>query len=120
MKTAIKTFQKFFGLPPTGDLDEETLNQMQKPRCGVPDVDNITGRVKRYSVYKPWRQSTLKYVLYKGEDMPESDQIRITARAFQYWSNAAPKLRFIKTKSTRDADLKLRYVKRSRNICINK
>lgn len=82
---------------------------MKKPRCGVPDVDDDMGRVKRYSVYgKKWWRSSFKYYLYKGEDMPESDQIRIIAKAFKYWSDAAPKLRFTKTYATRNANLKLR------------
>ncbi|KAL9970690.1 hypothetical protein ACROYT_G023101 [Oculina patagonica] len=109
MKTAIKRFQEFFGLAVTGDLDDETLEQMKKPRCGVPDVD--MGRVKRYTAYKPWRQSTFKYFFYQGEDMPEHEQIRIIDRALKYWSDAAPKLRFIKTKYTSDADLKISFGK---------
>lgn len=104
---AIKNFQKFFALPVTGELDEATLEQMKKPRCGVPDVNN-NGRVKRRSSYKRWRQSTFKYFLYKGEDMPESEQKRIIAKAFKIWSDAVRSLRFIPTSSTRDADLKLR------------
>lgn len=32
--------QKFFGLPQTGELDQNTIETMKKPRCGNPDVAN--------------------------------------------------------------------------------
>ena len=46
METAIRKFQEFTGLPVTGKLDEATIAQTKKPRCGMPDVDE-EGRVKR-------------------------------------------------------------------------
>ncbi|WKX99638.1 hypothetical protein Q1695_014485 [Nippostrongylus brasiliensis] len=35
--TALKRFQRMFGLPQTGVLDEQTVALMEKPRCGVKD-----------------------------------------------------------------------------------
>ena len=35
---AISKFQEFSGLEPTGKLTEETVEYMQKPRCGVKDI----------------------------------------------------------------------------------
>ena len=35
---AISKFQEFSGLEPTGKLNEETIEFMQKPRCGVTDI----------------------------------------------------------------------------------
>ena len=34
---AIIKFQEFAGLKVTGELNEETVDMMQKPRCGVKD-----------------------------------------------------------------------------------
>ena len=35
---ALRRFQKFTGLPVTGEVDDATLAQMTRPRCGFPDV----------------------------------------------------------------------------------
>lgn len=40
LKDTLKKMQKFFGLPETGDLDQNTIETMKKPRCGNPDVAN--------------------------------------------------------------------------------
>ena len=111
IKTALKNFQKFFGLPVTGELDEETLYQMKKPRCGVPDVDENGGRlrIKRFSTWGKWRKTDLKYYLSFGEDMSEADQARVMARAFQMWSAVASKLKFTRTLSVSNADFRIRF-----------
>lgn len=38
----VKEMQMFFGLNSTGVLDPETLQVMQNPRCGVPDVEEYS------------------------------------------------------------------------------
>ncbi|XP_005994604.1 matrix metallopeptidase-21 [Latimeria chalumnae] len=38
---AVKQFQEANGLPITGEINEATINVMNKPRCGVPDKENI-------------------------------------------------------------------------------
>lgn len=40
LKDTLKKMQKFFGLPQTGELDQNTIETMRKPRCGNPDVAN--------------------------------------------------------------------------------
>ncbi|XP_078372448.1 collagenase 3-like [Oculina patagonica] len=117
MTTAIKRFQKFFGLPVTGRLDEETLYEMRKPRCGVPDV-GFNGeriRAKRYKTNRgpKWSKTNLKYYLSYGEDLSHSKQDRIFAEAFKMWSDVAPKLRISRTYSVSDAELKISFGKGS-------
>lgn len=94
---ANENFQKFFGLPVTGELDEDTIYEMKKPRCGVPDVDITGGRQKRYATSGKWRKTNLKYYMTYGDDMSHDHQARIMARAFKYWSDVAPRLQFAKT-----------------------
>ena len=38
--TALRNFQRFAGLPETGQFDQATVRQMKKPRCGMPDNDD--------------------------------------------------------------------------------
>jgi len=47
---SINKFQGFFGLSKTGELDENTLIAMKKPRCGVKDLPLIDGYVKEVDV----------------------------------------------------------------------
>lgn len=42
--TAIKTYQQYFKLQPTGNLNNETIQRLSLLRCGVPDI-NFNGNV---------------------------------------------------------------------------
>ncbi|GAB4857263.1 hypothetical protein Ancab_015170 [Ancistrocladus abbreviatus] len=42
LESAIKTYQLNYGLKVTGYLDAATIEQMMRPRCGVPDIINGT------------------------------------------------------------------------------
>ena len=52
LKNYIMEFQSFAGLPQTGDLDEETVIMINKPRCGVKDIvgKSSSMRKKRYAL----------------------------------------------------------------------
>lgn len=113
---AIEKFQKFFGLPVTGELDDDTLYEMKKPRCGDPDV-NIGGlRIKRYATRGKWGNTTLAYYLSYGDDMNKTEQSRIIAEAFKYWSDVAPKLTFNRTYDFNKTDIRIRSVNSSMNL----
>ena len=94
----------------TGELDEETLHEMKKPRCGVADVDADGGRQKRFATFGKWPRKDLKYYMEYGNDMSHADQLRIITRAFKYWSDVAPKLRFTYAKRKFQANLWIRLV----------
>jgi len=36
--TALRNFQRFNRLPETGELDQATVERMNQPRCGCPDI----------------------------------------------------------------------------------
>lgn len=57
LKDTLKKMQKFFGLPETGDLDQNTIETMKKPRCGNPDVANYN-----FFARKPkWEKNHITY-----------------------------------------------------------
>ena len=38
LELALKTYQKYFHLNVTGNLDSSTIQKMMIPRCGMPDI----------------------------------------------------------------------------------
>lgn len=53
----IKEMQKFMGLQVTGNLDTNTLETIQKPRCGNPDV----GQFAFFAGQPKWGKKDLTY-----------------------------------------------------------
>lgn len=51
--------QRFFGLQITGTLDQDTMELMKKPRCGVPDT-NI-GQYSTFGNNLKWQKNDLTY-----------------------------------------------------------
>ena len=81
---------------------------MNKPRCGDPDVDIEGVRVKRYALRGYWNKRNLTYYLAYGSDLPASDQSRIIARAFKYWTDICPTLNFTRTTDSLNTDIRIR------------
>ena len=48
---ALRCFQGVSGIEETGVLDAKTLQQMQQPRCGMPDGDLCAAHKKRKRRY---------------------------------------------------------------------
>lgn len=48
--------QSFFGLDQTGSLDTETLDEMKRPRCGVPDIEEYV-----YNRGNRWKKNVITY-----------------------------------------------------------
>nr|XP_033804895.1 matrix metalloproteinase-18-like isoform X3 [Geotrypetes seraphini]XP_033804896.1 matrix metalloproteinase-18-like isoform X3 [Geotrypetes seraphini] len=82
--------QEFFGLEVTGSLDSETLEVMQKPRCGVPDVDDYSTFARRPT----WKKKEITYrILNYTPDMEQADVDKAIDKALKVWSDVTP-LRF--------------------------
>uniref|UniRef100_A0A672FZC7 Collagenase 3 n=1 Tax=Salarias fasciatus TaxID=181472 RepID=A0A672FZC7_SALFA len=50
----LKRMQRFFGLPPSGELTNETVAVMRRPRCGLSDAEPFGDTMR-------WKTSTLSY-----------------------------------------------------------
>ena len=74
-------FQRFAGLPETGQLDQATLYQMSKSRCGVADfgkTDNMR-RKKRYTLQGTYWK---KKVMHTGYPVLRENKKTIYKRWF--------------------------------------
>nr|AAH99241.1 Unknown (protein for MGC:116423) [Xenopus laevis] len=87
LKDALKKMQSFFGLPETGEFDQNTIETMKKPRCGNPDVANYN-----FFPRKPkWDKNHLTYrILGYTTDLDSETVDDAFARAFKVWSDVTP------------------------------
>lgn len=99
---ALKRYQKTFGIPETGNLDEETRRSMTKSRCGLPDMDLSSD----FFVASPWENRDLKY-RYGTLSSRVGDAVARNAirRAFDTWEKAGVGLKFIEDTSTDNPDI---------------
>jgi hypothetical protein len=62
---SIKSFQGFFGLRESGELDNDTVTAMRRPRCGVRDVEMKEGEVKEVELAGgPGKERQKRYSFY--------------------------------------------------------
>ncbi|MDQ3654313.1 MAG: matrixin family metalloprotease [Chloroflexota bacterium] len=97
---ALRRFQSFTGLPVTGVLDEATVAQMSRPRCGFPDVPiggtpvNGSPVASFVAQGSRWTTTNLRYGFQNFTGDLTQAQVRTTIRAaFNLWSRVTP-LRF--------------------------
>lgn len=109
-KHAIKEFQEFYGIKPTGKLNKKTVKIMKEPRCGIPDVrikdpySPIT-QFHYYKYYPRWRRSILTWRANKyTKKISPLGLWKTLKKAFETWS-AVSGLRFLYTRQTPDIQL---------------
>ena len=113
--SAIKTYQQFFNLQVTGHVDNETLQQISLPRCGVPDMRYRYGFGYGGNISYPkgnqWFPEGTKKLTYGF--LPENripiDFIKGFRNAFTRWSQTTRVLNFNETTSYDDADIKIGF-----------
>lgn len=82
---AIRKFQEFAGLKPTGALDRKTKNLMQAPRCGKDD------KVADFVTRSSWGKKHLTYKIfqYPSSTLSRSETDAETKRAFNMWQEVS-------------------------------
>ncbi|KAJ4840475.1 hypothetical protein Tsubulata_039823, partial [Turnera subulata] len=103
LESAIKSYQQTFHLKVTGHLDNHTVHQMMRPRCGFPDTLNNKSNtipsskpdpgISDYAFYPGYRRWTEKHLTYKfrpGRQVPGTEYLKsVCKRAFQRWADVA-------------------------------
>ncbi|KAK6931135.1 Peptidoglycan binding-like [Dillenia turbinata] len=129
LESAIKIYQKNFNLNVTGQLDQSTVDQIVRPRCGVADIINGTSTmnsgksssspasmkfhtVSHYSYFPgeptwPSSKTDLTYAFLPSNQLPDSAKT-VFANAFAKWSQVTP-LTFTETESYYSADLRIAF-----------
>ncbi|KAH1001643.1 hypothetical protein HUJ04_005632 [Dendroctonus ponderosae] len=88
-RKAVEDFQSFAGLTVTGELDDQTMETMQLPRCGVKDkVGTGDNRAKRYALQgSRWKVKNLSYKISKYPPKLKRKEVDAEVqRAFNVWS----------------------------------
>ncbi|XP_059648935.1 metalloendoproteinase 2-MMP-like [Cornus florida] len=129
LESAIKTYQLNFNLNATGLLDEPTINQLLRPRCGNADIVNGTSSmnsgkapssagslhlhtVAHYSFFPgtprwPASNTDLTYGFLPENQLTDTVKA-VFARAFQRWSAVIP-MTFTETSSFNNADIRIGF-----------
>jgi hypothetical protein len=101
-ETAVRLYQAFNGLPVTGAVDEATLTEMSKPRCGFPDLPDLA----EYDVEgRKWDRTALTYrIINSTPDVPTADIRSAVGTALALWENASA-LTFTETQASADIEI---------------
>lgn len=131
LESAIKSYQKNFNLNVTGELDQSTLKQIVRPRCGVADIINGTSTmnsgkentssasnnlhfhtVSHYTFFEgtprwPAGTQTLTYAFLSVNNL--TDEVKnVFATAFDRWSEVTT-LSFTEAASYESADITIGF-----------
>jgi Matrixin/Putative peptidoglycan binding domain/Repeat of unknown function (DUF5648) len=94
---ALTAYQRFYGLPQTGLLDALTIEQMEKPRCGNPDVQAVMRRGEQHVAARfvasgnTWSTTSLRYWFANFTPDLTQQQVRdAISAATGLWAQVAP------------------------------
>lgn len=104
---ALRCFQEFAGLDPTGKVDDKTRELMNTKRCGLPDVSTIGQAVTGVG---KWADNELTYSFQNyTADIADSTIRWAIDHAFSLWSAETP-LRFRRVGDGTTGDIVIRFV----------
>ncbi|XP_056592885.1 collagenase 3-like [Triplophysa dalaica] len=103
----VRQMQKFFRLKVTGKVDQETIEMMKKPRCGVPDV----AAYSTFGESLKWRTNKLTYRIENyTPDLSVAEVDDSINKALQVWAKVTP-LRFTRVNKG-EADIMITFASR--------
>ncbi|KAK5868420.1 hypothetical protein PBY51_009438 [Eleginops maclovinus] len=83
----IKEMQRFFNLEVTGSLDHNTLELMNQPRCGVPDI----GEYNHFPRHLKWSTNNVTFrIVNYTPDLAKADVDKAIRKALNVWSDVTP------------------------------
>ncbi len=115
-EVALRTFQRFVGLPETGIIDEATIAKMSQDRCGNLDVaaEDVAG----YELSGcQWERNNLRYAFENFSTHLTSNQVRSAVRdAFDLWAEVVP-LTFTEVPVSQNHEILIRFGTDDHNDC---
>ncbi|PIA25629.1 hypothetical protein AQUCO_11000036v1 [Aquilegia coerulea] len=139
LESAVKTYQLNYHLNVSGSLDSETVNQMMKPRCGVPDIINGTTRMpsgKKKHQHGPlslhtvlhfkffdgeprWPKTHLTYKFISSVEVVPLQTLRpVVSRAFAKWA-AVSQFTFEEVQPGSNSDIQIGFQTRFHGDGVN-
>ncbi|XP_071579292.1 stromelysin-1-like [Temnothorax nylanderi] len=97
---AIKEFQKYYGLPVNGTLDNETLQLMRKPQCGFRDI------LKHRTSLSKWPKTHLTWDFF----VATASELNTARAAFDLWSQHSA-LTFERSETNPDIIISWRHLR---------
>ncbi len=84
---AVYAYQKIRHLTPSGFLDENTIEHLSRPRCGMPDVRDP----RQFIRVAAWDKMDLTFAFdNETGDIPGADERQAVRDAFQTWAAVVP------------------------------
>lgn len=107
---AIEKYQSFFGLNITGVLNKETRNTMEKPRCGMKDVEKESNGRRYVLNSSKWKKESITYRVSKYSKKLKRNAVDdVFKRAFKMWSDVSD-LKFTQIKKN-SGDIEIKFAK---------
>ncbi|XP_070543592.1 matrix metalloproteinase-14-like [Ptychodera flava] len=95
LEEGIKRFQRMANITVTGEMDDKTMEMMNRPRCGMPDMMGTMDEGRRQRRYSAgpvaWPKNDLTYRITRyTADLSQQQIDDIMKRAFDVWSAETP------------------------------
>jgi peptidoglycan hydrolase-like protein with peptidoglycan-binding domain len=89
---SVRRYQEFFALRTDGEVGEQTLAQMRRPRCGMPDLLPGAAAVPRaVPTVRAWPRTDLTYGFIRlTSDLPPAQVTSAISQGFATWAAVTP------------------------------